>query len=320
MAYWPRTLILMIAAAFLAAAQPATSTKKSALDKATLESYLRHLNVWSPEIQVQIADPKPSVLLPGFQDIHVKASLGQRSIEATYHVSADGQKMVQGNVFDIGANPFSDEISRLKTENQPNIGTPGASAVLVLFSDFQCSYCREEAKTLRSQLIQTYPKEVRLYFKDYPLESIHPWARSASIASRCVYRQKPAAFWDFHDWIFDKQQEITVENVKTRTMEWASSQDLDTLQLGQCIDTRATEAEVNQNIAEGRSLGVNSTPTLFLNGRKLTGKQEWANLKRLIDLELEYQKTAKNAGEDCGCDLSLPNAIAAAPASSVPIN
>ncbi len=320
MAHWPRTLILMTAAAFLAAAQPATSTKKSALDKTTLESYLRHLNVWSPEIQVQISDPKPSVLLPGFQDVHVKASLGQRSIEATYHVSADGQKMVQGNVFDIGANPFIEEISKLKTENQPSIGTPGASAVLVLFSDFQCSYCREEAKTLRSQLIQTYPKEVRLYFKDYPLESIHPWARSASIASRCVYRQKPTAFWDFHDWIFDKQQEITVENVKTRTMEWASSQDLDTLQLGQCIDTRATEAEVNQNIAEGRALGVNSTPTLFLNGRKLTGKQEWPNLKRLIDLELEYQKTAKNAGEDCGCDLALPNAIAAAPASTAPIN
>src|SRR5690606_25051467 len=125
---------------------------------------------------------------------------------------------------------------------------------------------------------------------------------------------------NFHDWIFDKQNEITVDNVKSKTIEWANSNNLDTLQLGQCIDTKATENEVNQNIAEGRALGVNSTPTLFLNGRKLSGAQEWPGLKRLIDMELEYQKTAKNAGEDCGCDLSLPTLPVAPASTQAPLN
>lgn len=304
MANWSRTLALFLTAIAVGAQAPV----KSAFDKPTFEGYLRHLNMWGPEITVQVDDPKPSPLLTGFQDVHVKASLGPRSIETTYQVSPDGKKIVQGNIYDVTWNPFREELSKLKTEGHPSVGTPGASAVLVVFSDFQCSFCREEAKMLRDNLVKEFPKQVRLYFKDYPLESLHPWARSAAIASRCVFRQKPTAFWDYHDWIFDKQSEITVENVKAKVMEWAGTKGLDSLQLSQCIDTKATEAEVNQNIAEGKSLGVSSTPTLFLNGRRLTGKMEWADLKRLINLELEYQKTAKNAGEDCGCDLSLPAA------------
>lgn len=284
----------------------AAFSQTSALNKATFEAYLRHLNLWGPEITVQIGEAKPSALLPGFQDVHVKASLGQRSIQTTYQVSGDGRKIIQGNVYDVTWNPFREDLSKLKTEGHPSIGTPGATAVLVVFSDFQCTYCREEAKMLRANLIQNYPKGVRLYFKDFPLESLHPWARAAAIAGRCVFKQKPTAFWDYHDWIFDKQAEITPENLKSKIVEWGGTKQLDTLQLGQCMDTKATESEVNQNIAEGRDLGVSSTPTLFLNGRRLTGKMEFADLKRLVDFELQYQKTAKNAGEDCGCDVSLP--------------
>ena len=61
-----------------------------------------------------------------------------------------------------------------------------------------------------------FPTQVRVYFKDFPLEPIHPWAKPAAIAGRCVFRQKPAAFWDFHDWIFEHQGEITVENLKDK--------------------------------------------------------------------------------------------------------
>ena len=56
---------------------------------------------------------------------------------------------------------------------------------------------------------------------------------------------------------------------------------------------------------EGRALGVDQTPTLFVNGRRIPGQVDWNQLKNIIDYEIEYQKTAKNAGEDCGCDLKL---------------
>src|SRR5207247_52703 len=80
----------------------------------------------------------------------------------------------------------------------------------------------------------------------------------------------------------------------------------DALQLGRCMDTKATEAEVNKSVAESRDLRINSTPTLFVNGRRLPSQIAWPDLRQIIDQEIEYQKTAKNAGEDCGCEVSLP--------------
>ena len=77
---------------------------------------------------------------------------------------------------------------------------------------------------LRQNLVSAYPKQVRLYFKTFPLEQIHNWAKAGAIASRCVYRQKPDAFWNFHDWIFAHQTEITPDNLKNQVMEWAKSQ------------------------------------------------------------------------------------------------
>jgi protein-disulfide isomerase len=239
-------------------------------------------------------------------DVLVQASDGRRTGEVLYHVTPNGERIFRGEVFNVNENPFKTNLARLKTEAQPSLGTPGAPVVLVIFSDFQCSYCREEAKMLRQNLLSAYPKQVRLYFKDLPLEQIHPWAKTAAIAGRCIYRQNPASFWEYHDWVFENQPQITVENLKPKLLEFAGSKNIDTLQLNRCLDTRATESEVDQSVAESRELTVFSTPTMFVNGRKLEGQVGWPELRETIDLEIEYQKTAKNAGEDCGCDLKLP--------------
>jgi protein-disulfide isomerase len=147
---------------------------------------------------------------------------------------------------------------------------------------------------------------VRLYFKTFPLESLHPWAKAAAIASRCVYKQNADAFWAYHDWVFEHQADITPENLKEKVLGWAKDvKDVDSLQLGQCMDSKATEAEVKQDQAEGQALEINGTPTLFVNGRRIDRTIDWPNLKQIIDFEIEYQKTAKNAGDDCGCDLKL---------------
>lgn len=302
-----RFCVFLFLVAIAVAQTPApSSVKKTAFDKKTFEAWLRHLNLWGPQITIVIAEPKPALKLPGFSEVAVKASLGPRSIDVNYLVSRDGRKILQGTVYDIAQNPFKDDLGKLKTEGQPSMGTPGATAVMVLFSDFECSYCREEARALRENLLKTYPTQVRLYFKDFPLEAIHPWAKAASVASRCVYKQSQDAFWAYHDWIFENQAGIRPENLKDKVLEFAKTKALDALQLTRCIDSQATLPEVEQNIAEGKALGVNSTPTLFLNGRRMTGKLDWAELKSVVDQEIEYQKTAKNAGEDCGCELALP--------------
>ena len=297
--------VLVTAALWSAEKAPA---KKSALDKATLEAYVRHLFVWSPQIKVEIGEPKASPLL-GFEEVKVHASAGEATADETLYISKDGQKILRGNVFDVKQNPFKGQLDKLHTELQPSFGTPGAPVVVVLFSDFECPYCKEEAKSLRSNLLATYPKEVRLYFKDLPLIQIHPWAMPASLAGRCIFRQNPGAFWEYHDWIYEHQGEINADNLKSKILEFAKGvKDIDTMQLERCMDSKATAAEIEKSVAEAKALGVSATPTLFVNGRQLVGQQAtWANLRPVIDYEIEYQKTAKNAGEDCGCEVKLPS-------------
>lgn len=303
-----KTFALSIAAALcLAIAGSAQNAPKpSALDKATLEAYVRHLFVMDKRITVTVSDPKPSADLPGFYDVIVHASMGAQAQDFPLYVSKDGSRILQGAVFDVSKNPFKKDLDKLKTQFEPSMGTPGADVVLVEFSDFQCPYCKEEATMLRQNLLSAYPKQMRLYFKTFPIESLHPWAKPAAIASKCVYRQDPAAFWDFHDWVFGHQSEIIPENLKDKVLEWAKGQKgIDPLQLGQCMETKATAAEVDRDVAEGRELQVDRTPTLFVNGRRINTAIDWPNLRSIIDYEIEYQKTAKNAGENCGCELNL---------------
>jgi protein-disulfide isomerase len=314
-----RTLLLSITTAlFFApagpaqnAASPAPNTaKKSAFDKPTLEAYARHLWVLGPEFAVTVSDPKPSEQLPGFKEVSIQIGQGAATQDILLLVSNDGSRILQGNIYNVNFNPFKPDLDKLKTEFQPSQGTPGASVVLVEFSDMECPHCKTQAELLKQNLIKTYPTQVRFYYKDFPITQIHPWAKAASMAGRCVFRENPPAFWDYHDWVFAHQESITPETLKSQVMEWAKSQqELDALQLNRCIDDKATEKEIDANIAEARALGVDGTPQLFVNGRRIPAGTDWPSIKRVIDLEIEYQKTAKNAGEDCGCETKLDTAL-----------
>lgn len=307
-----RRISLFVAlAAALIAQTPKSKPKQAAADKAPvidkvkLEAYFRHLFVWPPPIQVTVSDPKPSPL-PGFYEIDVRGSQGEASQNEEFYISSDGTKIIRGTVFDVTQNPFKSDLDKISTAFQPSLGTPGAPVVIVEFSDFECPFCRQEAMMLRQNLIQTYPKEVHFYFVDFPLESLHPWAKAAAMMGRCIFHQNADAFWVFHDWIFAHQEEITPDNLKEKVLAFAKDKGIDTDQLSKCIDSKATEEEVQRTRDEGHSLGVDQTPEMFVNGRRLVGTVSWDDLKRIIDYEIDYQKTAKNAGEDCGCSVTLP--------------
>jgi protein-disulfide isomerase len=280
--------------------------KKSALDKAALEFYARHVWAIGGELKITVLDPKPSADLPGFQDVIVRVSSPAASQDLKIFVSNDGAKIIQGSVYDINVNPFKKDYARLKPQGSPSFGTPGATVVIVGFSDMQCPHCKDEAKMLRENLLKAYPTQVRFYFKSLPLDSIHTWARPAAIAGQCVFHENAEAFWNYHDWVFDQQENLSKENLKDKVLEWAKGQkDLDGLRLGRCIDSRGTEKEIDAVVAEAKDLKVDATPTLFVNGRRVS-HTDWDSLKQLIDAELAYQAVAKDAGEDCNCSTELP--------------
>ena len=281
-----------------------TAPKLSAFNKPAFEDYVRHLFVWPTTIQMEIGDPQPAPMA-GFEEVHVRASQGKASQDEVFYISKDGQKIIRGQVFDIAKNPFQDDLNKIRTDLRPSFGTPGASVVLVEFSDFQCPYCRDEAKALRDNLLKDYPKDVRLYYMEFPLESLHPWAKPAALMGQSIFRLKPEAFWDYHDWVYEHQAEITADTFENKAFEFAKTKGIDVLQLKSMLSSKPVEQAVEQTLAMGKSLNVSSTPTLFVNGRRLAGAVEWRELKRIIDYEIDYQKTAKNAGEDCGCEIKL---------------
>lgn len=298
-------LTSLAAALLLVAAGTAQTDKKSAYNKAELEAYVRHLWVLPTGLVISVGDPQPSDV-PGLQEVKVKISQGQVSQEVALYVTKDGSKILQGSAYDVNFNPFKKDLDKLKTAFQPSVGTAGATVVMVMFSDFQCPYCKVEAQMLRQNLISSYPTQVHLYFVDFPIVQLHPWAKPAAMAGRCVFHQDPAAFWDYFDFVYGHQETITVDNLKQTVTGWSKDRkDIDTLKLGSCIDSKETEKEVDAEVAKGGDVEVKGTPTLFVNGRPIPNSIEWPNLKAIIDNEIEYQKVAKNAGEDCGCELKL---------------
>ena len=283
-----RTLAALLVLAWLPAGSAIAQKKpKSALDKSALEAYLRHVELYRGTVTYKIDDPRPSKDLPGFSEVEVHLSFDGGTKDERYYVSKDGQILVNGDVYRINGNPFQTNLDRLSLADLPSLGPANAPVTIVEFGDLECPDCRMEAPILRHNVRETFASQVRLYFKDFPLGSIHPWARAAAIAGRCVYHQDAKAFWDFYDWIYENQQEIEPDNLNSKILAWAGQNGLDARRLGGCIETKASEPEVDRSLAEGRSLGVRGTPTLFINGRKIGGLA-WPDLELVIRKELEY--------------------------------
>jgi protein-disulfide isomerase len=283
--------------------------EKSAFDKATLEAYLRNVELFLPEVAAKIDDAKPSTDLPGFFDVWVHWSMKGATKDELFYVSKDGHSVLRGDAFNINKNPFQANLDKLKTDQQPAFGKADAPLSLVVFSDFQCPVCKEEGQILRDNVAKTYGEKVRVTFKDFPLDAIHNWARTAAIAGRCVYKQDPAKFWDYFDWTYENQQSIGLDNFNSKFQSFASEKGLDGMQLGHCLDTKATEADVNREVAEAHTLQVSMTPTAFLNGRKLEGGLNWQTMEQLIKLELDHQaQAATSANEKC-CEVTLPKLV-----------
>jgi protein-disulfide isomerase len=297
-------ICLMIAAGLTSAAE------KTTFDKATLETYLRHKELWIPSVAVKIDDAKDSKEMPGYLEVTVHLTFNGNTLDQHYFLSRDGKKIFQGDVYDINQSPFQGNIDKLDVKGAPSLGPATAPITVVIFSDFQCPMCRQEADVIHKELTAAYPDKVQVYFRDYPLESLHNWARSAAIAGRCVYKSNPAAFWDFHDWVFENQSYIGLDNLNSKIQEFAASKSLDGMQLSRCIESKSTAAEVNASQEMGKSVGVSATPTIFVNGRRFEGAVPWENLQAIIKAEIDYQAAAA-AAQKCEeeCTVKIPTVL-----------
>ena len=288
------------------------------IDKAKLGTYLRYIEAYTPEVKLEIDNPTPSAY-KGFLRVLVHLSMGEQKLgDRLYYVTPDGERFVSGSVWDLKENPFLETLERLPSGG-PSFGPENANVTIVAFSDFQCPYCREFAKTVRDNLAKKYPDTVRFVFEDFPLDSIHPWARVAAEAAHCLGDLKPAAFWAFHDWIFEHQGEVndSFEHQKAnfgkylrgKTLAIAKEQGMDEAKVGACIDTHETAKQVEESLKTGRILQVQQTPTFFINGRTVPGSVDWKTLDAVIQIELNRPKEIPGTARAGCCEVTIPTIV-----------
>jgi protein-disulfide isomerase len=274
----------------LAAVALAATSEPTKIDKARLEAYLRY--IFPPNTKVVLDNPTASSI-PGFARIMAHLTLGAEKLDRVYYLTPDGEHLINGSIWNLNRSPFEENLAQLPTDGY-SFGPAKAKVTIVVFSDFECPYCKQFAATIRQNIVQKYPNDVRVIFKDFPLTPIHPWAHSAAEAARCLGEQKPEAFWAFHDWVFEHQDKVNADNLREKTLGLAKAQQLDESRAATCIDTHATSPAVDESMKAGRALQVDLTPTLFINGRMQTGAVPWERLDAMIQRDLNSPLAAKN--------------------------
>jgi protein-disulfide isomerase len=221
-----------------------------------------------------------------FYLVPIEVTLNGRTDNGEVYVSKDGKTLFRGDMFDMGADPYADARAKLHMEGNPMKGPADARVTLVEFGDLECPNCRQLEPVLAA-IFEKY--KVRFVFKDFPLERVHPWAKSAALGARCAFIQSPDAFWKMHDTIFASQDSITPENIWERLTEYAGQAGLNTDAFKACMSSPEAAKAVESNQQDGLALNVNSTPTVFVNGRPVVGGDPNA-LQQMIEFELARAK------------------------------
>jgi protein-disulfide isomerase len=179
---------------------------------------------------------------------------------------------------------------QVSTEGAPVRGAADAPVTIVEFSDFECPFCKQTNPTLK-QLLERYPGKVRLAYRDFPLDSIHPQARRAAEAARCA--QDQGKFWEYHDVLFTQSPQLAPEDLR----RYAGQVGLDVTKFDGCLAAGTHKTAVQRDLDDGNRLGVTGTPAFFINGRTLTGAQPLEAFTRLIEQELA-SATASGKGKE----------------------
>jgi protein-disulfide isomerase len=167
----------------------------------------------------------------------------------------------------------------IPTLGSPVMGPANAPITLVEFSDFQCPYCSKAVGQINATL-KAYPNDVRLIFKQYPLDT-HPQAAISAAASLAAHQQ--GKFWPMHDVMFANRPKLSRQSI----LAWAKEMGLDMNRFTADLDSDAIRKAVLRDRDDGDKAGVEGTPTVFLNGQRYNGDLAPDAIKTVIDGELK---------------------------------
>lgn len=166
--------------------------------------------------------------------------------------------------------------------HNPTAGNTNADTTLVMFIDFECPFCQRAYPGFKN-LMEKYGPALKIVFKHFPLESIHPNSMSAAVASNCASEQQ--SFWPYYDELFENKK-FDRESL----LLYASNLNLNIEQFENCIKEKRNKKNINEDLQDGFAMGVRGTPTYFLNDTKVEGVTDLETWETIIIDNLQEAK------------------------------
>lgn len=244
-----------------------------------IEHQVRSYYTIPADVKVIVGNIVPSSDWPGYDAVSVTIDGGDgKQKNYQFLLSKDRSSMLRVTKFDLSKDPFADLMSKIDVTGRPLRGTKDAKVVVVNFDDFECPFCSRMHQTLFPEILKEYGDRVKFIYKDYPLSEIHPWAIHAAVDANCLAAQNADAYWDFADYIHANKREVDsektpgarLEALDKMTMLQGQKHNEDVVKLQSCVKAQDENA-VRASMKEADGLGVNATPTLFINGAKIDG-------------------------------------------------
>lgn len=291
-----RTLIFLILICLGAAAQAPSSDLTQ-----RMERQIRSYYDLPDSVKITLSAPHASDF-PNYDGYTVTLEGEGNKKVFDFLLSKDQKTLIRMTKMDMSKDPYAENMKKIDVKGRPVRGNPNAKVVIVNFDDFECPFCSRAHQTLFPELLKEYGDRVAFIYKDFPLAEIHPWAIHAAVNANCLAGLNNDAYWDFADYIHSNQAVVNAEKgheaqfaaLDRITLTEGAKFNVDTAKLQSCVKAQKEDA-VRASMKEGEALGVDGTPTMFVNGRSVNGARSAEEFRDVFDNALQQAGVAAPA-------------------------
>jgi len=244
------------------------------------------------DVNVKVGAHTPSEF-PNYDTVPVTMSRGDKTQTMEFLVSKDGKTLIRMTKIDLTEDPYAATMKKIDVAGRPVRGNPNAKVTIINYDDFECPFCARMHSTLMTEILPQYGDKIKIIYKDYPL-SMHPWAKHAANNANCLAKESGPGYWEFADYVHANQRAISgnqkdVQNAFNEldhiTLDIGKKNGADATRLQACIKAQPDDV-MKASVAEGDSIGVNATPTVFVNGERLEGAVDTEEVKAALNQRL----------------------------------
>jgi len=232
--------------------------------------------------------------IPGYDNLAVTFMHKGKQSTVNFLISKDGNTLARLEKFDISKDPALS----INVDHRPVRGDAAAKVEIINFDDLQCPYCARMNTELGVDTLDRYKGLVKIVYKDFPLEEIHPWAVHAAVDANCIADQSGTAYWAYVDYVHAHGHEISGEQADPAKSFTAldniantigTQNKLDDAKLMACV-RKQDDSAVRASMKAGNALGLEGTPQVYVNGERLPSgarpaEEVWNAIDRALKAE-----------------------------------